>query len=190
MNTPNRILVRLFLIFLVFSLVHLPFACAQDPFAVDALADLENAENAAATKASNSNQGLGNRFDPNERSAVVLSFRTNPPRTASELARAIQLMARIQRWDEVGHWLDEAVKLGLNEENAMQMVQSAGTQTFLQLTGREAKLSNLQKTSATKILNLVSAATNNPNKLIGNVVSLRSSNKTERIQAHRASSAL
>ncbi len=186
MNTPIWIFARLVLISLVFSLVHSPFACAQDPFAVDALGDLENAENAASTKASNSNQGVGNRFDPNERSAVVLSFRTNPPRTASELARAIQLMARIQRWDEVGHWLDEAVKLGLNEGNAMQMVQSAGTQTFLQLTGREAKLSNLQKTIATKILNLVSAATNNPNKLIGNVVSLRSSNKSERIQAHRA----
>ncbi len=188
MSTPIWILARLFLIFLVFSLVNVHFACSQDPFSTDALGaiDPENADNSASTKAGNGSQVLGNRFDPNERSAVVLSLRTNPPRTASELARAIQLMARIQRWDEVGHWLDEAVKLGLNEENAMQMVQNAGTQTFLQLTSREANLSDLRKTNATKILNLVSAATNNPNKLIGNVVSLRSNNRTVRIQAHRA----
>ncbi len=189
MKTPIWIFARLFLISLVFSLVQAPFACTQDPFSSDALGavDPENTDNAASTRAGNSsNPVIGNRFDPNERSAVVLSLRTHPPRTASELARAIQLMARIQRWDEVGHWLDEAVKLGLNEENAMQMVQIAGTQTFLQLTGREANLSDLRKTNATKILNLVSAATNNPNKLIGNVVSLRSNNKTVRIQAHRA----
>ena len=189
MKTPIWILARLFLIFLVFSLVHVPFAWAQDPFSSDALGaiDPESADNTASTKAGTlSNPVLGNRFDPNERSAVVLSLRAHPPRTASELARAIQLMARIRRWDEVGHWLDEAVKLGLNEENAVQMVQSEGTQAFLQLTSPEANLSELRKANAQKILNLVSAATNNPNKLIGHVVSLRSDNKTVRIQAHRA----
>ncbi|MCY2986156.1 MAG: hypothetical protein NTY15_21210 [Planctomycetota bacterium] len=127
----------------------------------------------------------GYRPDPDERSAVVLSFRSNPPKTAKELARAIQLMARIRRWDEVGHWLDEAVKLGLNESNAAQMVQTAGTQTFLQLMGLESNLSDLRRANAKKILDLSTAAANNPTKLKESVFNLQSNNKTERILAYK-----
>ena len=127
----------------------------------------------------------GYRPDPEERSAVVLSFRSNPPRTVKELARAIQLMARIRRWDEVGHWLDEAVKLGLNESNAAQMVQTAGTQTFLQLIGLESNLSETRRTNAKKILDLATAAANNPKKLNESVLSLQSNIKTERIVAFK-----
>ena len=188
MTTPPRIFARLFVFSIVFSLVYAHFVRAQDPFTGDGLGtvEVEIEKNALATATDSGVQVSRNRFDPSERSAVVLSLRNSPPRTASELARAIQLMARIRRWDEVGHWLDEAVKLGLNEENASQMVQSAGTQTFLQLTSLEKNLSDLRKANAKKILDLASRAANDPNKLIGNVQSLRSENRTVRIQAHRA----
>ena len=154
---------------------------AQDIFSGDGL-DVDNSAD-ASPKTEAAVQGY--RPDPNERSAVVLSFRSNPPRTAKELARAIQLMARIRRWDEVGHWLDEAVKLGLSESNAAQMVETAGTQTFLQLIGLESNLSELRRANAKKILDLSTAAANNPAKLKESVRSLQSSNKTERILAYK-----
>ncbi len=185
MKTPIRILARHLPLILALALVQPSFARLQDPFLADDLG-VGEPDNAANAKGEiGSDKGVGKRFDPNERSAVVLSLRSNPPRTASELARAIQLLARIRRWDEVGNWLDEAVKLGLNETNATQMVQAAGTQTFLQLTSPEARLSAPRKANAKKILDLASAAANNPKKLIESVASLRSNNKTERIQAHR-----
>ena len=185
MKTPIRILAWHLLMILALALIQHSYACSQDPFLAEDLgpSDPENAANAKGEIGSD--KGIGKRFDPNERSAVVLSLRSNPPRTLPELARAIQLMARIRRWDEVGHWLDEAVKFGLNEANATQMVQAAGTQTFLQLTSPGASISDARKLNAKKILDLASAAANNPQRLNESVASLRSDNKTKRIQAHR-----
>ena len=182
MNTPIRIFAGLLLAFLVLGSVRTPFLPAQDPFEKS---DADMDEGAVATAVKGNDLAGSNRIDPNERSAVVLSLRSTPPRTVSELARAIQLMARIHRWDEVGHWLDEAVKLGLNEANATKMVQIAGTHTFLQLTGLETGLSDLRKANARKILELASAAANHPKKLLSSVASLGSQSKTERIQAFR-----
>ncbi len=181
MNIPIRIFARLLLAILFFTLVQSPFAESQDPF-VGGDAEPDDVSPIVASKGSDRAASLA----PNERSAVVLSVRSNPPRTPSELARAIQLMTRIRRWDEVGHWLDEAVKLGLNEANATKMVQTAGTQTFLQLTSLDAGLSDLRRANARKILELASAAANNPTKLKTSVSALGSLSKTERIQAFRA----
>ncbi len=181
MNIPIRTFARLLLTILVFATVQTAFAKTQDPFAVGE-AEPDDVPRNVASKGSDRAASL----DPNERSAVVLSVRSNPPRTVSELARAIQLMSRIRRWDEVGHWLDEAVKLGLNEANATKMVQTAGTQTFLQLISLDAGLSDLRRSNAKKILELASSAANNPKKLVASVSALGSLNKTERIQAFRA----
>ena len=181
MKTPIRTFAGHLPILLGFVFCWSETGVAQDIFAGDGLdADI------AAVPAQKTDATIqGYRPDPNERSAVVLSFRSNPPKTAKELARAIQLMARIRRWDEVGHWLDEAVKLGLNESNAEQMVRTAGTQTFLQLIGLESNLSELRRTNAKKILDLSTAAANNPKKLKDSVLSLQSNNKSERILAYK-----
>ena len=184
MKTPTWILATLSLLFAAISLHQLPSACGQDPFSVDG-AGMSDAE-VPTSPAPNGKQALGNRFDPNEQSSVVLSLRANPPRSAAELARAMQLLARIRRWDEVGYWLDEAVKLGLSETTATQMVQSAGTQTFMQLMSQEARLSDKQKANAKKVLDLAAAAVTNPKKLADSVVALRSTVKAERIRAHRS----
>ena len=181
MKTPIRTFVRHLPILLGFVFCWSEKGVSQDIFSGDGL----DVDNSAVTAQKTDALIQGYRPDPSERSAVVLSFRSNPPKTAKELARAIQLMARIRRWDEVGHWLDEAVKLGLNESNAAQMVQTAGTQTFLQLMGLESNLSESRRTSAKKILDLSTAAANNPKKLKDSVLSLQSNNKTERILAYK-----
>ncbi len=181
MKNPIRTFARHLPILLGFVFCWSETGVAQDIFSGDGL----DADNSAIPAQKTDAVIQGYRPDPNERSAVVLSFRSNPPKTAKELARAIQLMARIRRWDEVGHWLDEAVKLGLNESNAAQMVQTAGTQTFLQLMGLESNLSETRRTNAKKILDLSTAAANNPKKLKDSVHSLQSNNKTERILAYK-----
>jgi len=184
MKTPIWILATPPLIFAALALLPLPIAYAQDPFALDGQGTPET--DLPSNSPSNAKQLLSDRFDPNEQSSVVLSLRAHPPRTATELARAIQLMARIRRWDEVGYWLDESVKLGLSEATATRMVQTAGTQTFLQLMSLDARLSELQKSNAKKILDLASAAVTNPKKLAESVANLRSTVKSERIRAHRS----
>ena len=108
MKTPIWILATHPLIFAALALLPLPIANAQDPFSLDGPGTLET--DLPSNSPTNAKEGLSNRFDPNEQSSVVLSLRAHPPRTATALARAIQLMARIRRWDEVGYWLDESVK--------------------------------------------------------------------------------
>ena len=184
MKTPIWILATPPLIFAALALLPLPIAYPQDPFSLDGLGTLET--DLPSNSPASAKQVLSDRFDPNEQSSVVLSLRAHPPRTATELARAIQLMARIRRWDEVGYWLEESVKLGLSEATATQMVQTAGTQTFLQLMSLDARLSELQKSNAKKILDLASAAVTNPKKLAESVANLRSTVKSERIRAHRS----
>jgi len=156
---------------------------AQNPFSPDESVELEKD---ADVTAGQENKNARNGLDDREKNAVVLSIRATPPRTAAELARAIQLMARIRRWDEVGRWMDEAAKLGLNEASATQMVQTAGSQTFVQLSGLESGLSDTRKSNAKKILELATAAVNNPKKLNESVAMLRSPNKTERIYGYSA----
>jgi len=126
------------------------------------------------------------RLSPNERSAVVRSLRMNPPRSAAELAKAIQLTARIRRWDEVGHWLDELKRLGVDETKASQMVQAVGTETFLSLVVREADLTEDQRGSVQKILDLANASASDPTRLRTHVLALLSQSKSERVQGFRA----
>ncbi len=184
MKTPIWILATQFLVLCLNATAPCVIAFAQDPFSTDEFGDV--AKETAATSEKNENRNESDRLDEKERSAVVLSFRANPPRSPAELARAIQLMARIRRWDEVGRWIDEAAKLGLTEKTATQMVQVAGAQTFVQLIGLESGLSDLRKSNAKKILALASDAANNPKKLNESVVMLRSPNKSERIEGFRS----
>jgi CheY-like chemotaxis protein len=186
MKNPKRISAIPVQVLVVFAAFFMGSARAQDPFSPEEQGVAELDRGAEATSARNGDPSVVSLLDGKERSAVVLSIRANAPRTAAELARAIQLMSRIRRWDEVSHWLDEAVKLGLNEATATQMVQSAGAQTFVQLTGLESGLSESKKSDAKKILELASAAAHNPKKLSDSVVMLRSPSKAVRIQGYRA----
>ena len=181
MKTPIRMPSLHFLVLLALA----TSASAQDPFATDesGVSDVENSS--PATKADRSDVSNGRTEDLKERSAVVLSLRANPPRKPAEFARAIQLLSRIRRWDEVGYWLDEAVKQGLNEATATQMVEAAGALTFIQLTNMEAGLSDLRKSNAKKILELANSAASNPKKLSDGVSKLRSTVKSERIAGFR-----
>lgn len=191
MITAIRTFAKLLLLLPVLADPFLPLAFGQDPFEVNGAVGNQESDNSdgltAKTTANSGDQGLldSQGLNPNERSAVVRSIRSSMPSTATELARAIQLMTKIRRWDEVQHWLDEVARLGIDETKATQMVQTAGTQTFLSLMQADVEISASHRASVKRILDLANASAMDPNKLRANVLLLQSPNKSDRIRAFR-----
>ena len=156
-------------------------AQSQDPFGLESGLDTE----VAATEEAKPARGKIDKqaLDVTERNAVVLSLRANPPKNHVELARAVMLMSRIQRWDEVRHWMDEIGKAGITDVSSLQMVQSIGSQAFLQLLNPIIPITDAQRSSAQKILDLANANFTDTKKLAAAVTQLRSQSKNERLQA-------
>ncbi len=94
--------------------------------------------------------------------AVVRSLRNRPPQSEIEISRAILYMTRIERWDEVGRYLDQLAKLPLDESKALQMERAAGLETWFRLTRSDGKLNEKQRAVASKVIDLSSGATRNP----------------------------
>ena len=184
MNIPIRTFAQILILLVIWG----GLVCSQDPFETGGGKNENDADlatpptNIAGAPGTFDSQGLS----PSERSAVVRSLRSNPPNSPSERARAIQLMARIRRWDEVRHWLDEVIAAGIDEASSAQMVQSAGTQTFLALMSADAEISKQHQASVRKILELARATSIDPKRLRANVIALLSQNKAERVKAFRS----
>ena len=176
MITAIRTFAKLLLLLPVWADPFLPLAFGQDPFEVNGAVGNQESDNldvlTAKTTANSGDQGLldSQGLNPNERSAVVRSIRSSMPSTATELARAIQLMTKIRRWDEVQHWLDEVARLGIDETKATQMVQTAGTQTFLNLMQADVEISASHRASVKRILDLANASAMDPKRLRANVL--------------------
>ena len=191
MITAIRTFAKLLLLLPVWADPFLPLAFGQDPFEVNGAVGNQESDNldvlTAKTTANSGDQGLldSQGLNPNERSAVVRSIRSSMPSTATELARDIQLMKKIRRWDEVQHWLDEVARLGIDETKATQMVQTAGTQTFLNLMQADVEISASHRASVKRILDLANASAMDPKRLRANVLLLQSPNKSDRIRAFR-----
>jgi CheY-like chemotaxis protein len=155
------------------------------------MASPQNVFDEASPTATNSDVGAAaidskSRMSPNEKSAVVKTLRANPPKSAKDLARAIQLTSRIRRWDEVNYWMDQINKAGVNEDSATQMVQSVGSETFLSLQIGNEEISDEHKSLAKKILELSRLRSLDPARLRAHARSLLSNDKQSRIQAFRS----
>lgn len=175
-------------VFLLFS-VH-EQGKAQDPFGDDAgnvevEEDLAGgAPNAGSLDKAKTSTG-SDSVQMGETNAVVRSLRTNPPRSFPDLAKAVQLMSRIRRWDEVQFWLEKINSLGINETSATEMVDSVGSQVFLGLLRPEVDITAKQRESIRGLLELASASSRDPKKLGMAVQALRSNVKSTRIQGFR-----
>ncbi len=73
-----------------------------------------------------------------ESDPVVRSLLIDPPTTPRELGKAVKLMVRINRLDEVGRWMRAIEKIQLDESTAIALVDSAGPRTFTVLAETEA----------------------------------------------------
>jgi hypothetical protein len=187
MTIPIRATTSLFFVwlFLLFSMQE--HGDAQDPFGEDA--DLVEELEDVATKASSLDKSKpsngSDSVQTGETNAVVRSLRTSPPRSYAELAKAVQLMSRIRRWDEVQFWLDKINSLGINESSATEMVDSVGSQVFQGLLRPEVDITAKQRESIRGLLELASASSRDPKKLGMAVQALRSNVKSTRIQGFR-----
>lgn len=126
------------------------------------------------------------KVDVAERNAAVLSLREYPPKTPREYARAIMLMGRIRRWDQVAYWLDEVSKLNLSMSIASEMTSEVGTQAFLAIETNAESLTPKQLQTVRKIVDLSNALATDSKTLRNQVNRLGSAVKSERIQAFRA----
>lgn len=157
---------------------------AQDPFsdegdALDALGDRNVSAQAGQGPSSDA-------IDVRERDAVVLSLRRDPPQDPIGLAKAIQWMARIQRWDEAGRWLDKIAATDVAPSVAQQIVETIGSQPLFDLENQVEGLTDAQRATAAKIRQLAIQAAQDPKTLSARVEQLRSGSKGERLAAFQA----
>lgn len=155
----------------------------DDPFA-DVGTDTDLAGNAAP--AVTTPAVASSKVDVAERNAAVLSLREYPPKTPREYARAILLMGRIRRWDQVAHWLDEVGKLNISMSLASEMTAEVGTQAFLVIETSSESLTPKQLQTVRKIIDQSNAYATDPKVLSKQIARLSSPVKSERIQGFRA----
>jgi hypothetical protein len=122
----------------------------------------------------------------NEADPVVRSLLTDPPTTPQQLGKAIKLMVRINRLDEVSRWLRSIEKLELDEPTAMALVDAAGPRTFTILAETEAiEIAPSGKELAKKIVALASGARMSPATLSQYVNQMRSLDNATKIAGYR-----
>ncbi|XZE33497.1 hypothetical protein SH501x_004281 [Pirellulaceae bacterium SH501] len=144
---------------------------SQDPFGNDPGPMVEES---VAPSPSNSAASPIGAIDVFERNAVVLSLLRTPPSDPPGIARAIQLTARIRRWDEVARWLQVADKSGLDEIKAHAMVDEVGAKAFQGLVSPLIPLDAANKQIVERILQLADQYRLNPAMIAQNVSRLQS----------------
>lgn len=121
-----------------------------------------------------------------ESDPVVKSLLVDPPTTPQQLGKAIKLMVRIKRFDEVSRWLRSIENLQLDEPTAVALVDSAGPRTFTMLAETQAlEISPAGKELAKKIVELASGAKMNPATLAQYAAQMRSPDHATRLAGYR-----
>jgi hypothetical protein len=152
-------------------------AWAQDPFD-----DVGNENTDVAARNADANVDPRDIApDSNERDAVVRSLRSNPPRTAEELARAVQMMGRIRRWDEVGRWLNALGAMPIDPATALAILERAGSKTFYEIESNAGQFTPQQLAVVAKIRTLADQALHAPATLSQHLKQLQSESRAERL---------
>ena len=121
-----------------------------------------------------------------EADPVVKSLLVDPPTTPQQLGKAIKLMVRINRYDEVSRWLRSVEKLQIDEPTAVALVDSAGPRTFTILAETQSlEISPTGKELAKKIVALASGAKMNPATLAQYADQMRSLDHATRLAGYR-----
>jgi CheY-like chemotaxis protein len=145
--------------------------CAQDPFGNDPISTDEVPVNVGTAGAAPSPIGEVDLF---ERNAVVRSLIRSAPSDPAGLARAVQWMARIRRWDEVARWLKVIEQTGLDEARAHAMVGEVGAKTFQGLLSPLVPLEPANKQIVERVLQLADQYRLNPAMIAKSVSQLQS----------------
>ncbi|AMV32259.1 hypothetical protein VN12_09060 [Pirellula sp. SH-Sr6A] len=145
--------------------------CAQDPFGNDPISTEGVPVNVGTKGAESSPLGDVDLFEKN---AVVRSLIRSAPSDPAGLARAVQLMARIRRWDEVTRWLKVIDQAGLDTAKAHAMVDEVGAKTFQGLLSPLVPLEPANRQIVDRILQLADEYRLDPAMIAQSVTQLQS----------------
>lgn len=121
-----------------------------------------------------------------ETDPVVKSLLSDPPTTPKELGKAVKLMVRIKRYDEVERWLQAITRLNLNEEVSATLVDNAGPRTFITISEIETgEIAENSKALAKRIVELSSGARMSPATLSQLAEQLRSRDSSARLAGYQ-----
>lgn len=143
--------------------------------------------------ANNVVEPIGNQFEialrrdlSRETDPVVKSLLSDPPTTPKELGRAIRLMLRIKRYDEVERWLQAISRLNLNEEVSSVLVDNAGPRTFITISEIEGgEIAESSKALAKRIVELSSGVRISPATLSQLAEQMRSRDSSVRLAGYQ-----
>ena len=128
----------------VFGQAEDPFGTGVPPTVTEPLSPLGTTESDTAPTAT-----TPRAEDP---SAVVQSLRASPPQTPVEYARAIMYLSRIERWGEIGNYLEQLGQSPLEEATADQIVRATGLDTWFLLAGKTKDFKEEQRAVVDKII--------------------------------------
>lgn len=129
----------------VASIAQDPFG-ASDPFAApgDATAS-EPAQPGTAAAFGTSPVVPATAAPEKDADPVIRMLRALPPTTPKEFAETLDLMARIQRWDEVGRYLDLIQKLSWTPDQLAELSRAGGSSLWFELRDAGSSLSEPQQ---------------------------------------------
>jgi CheY-like chemotaxis protein len=132
--------------------VYLPvWGQAEDPFGTGAAPTVAEPLSPLAT--TDSETGLTATTPRTEdSSAVVQSLRASPPQTPVEYGRAILYLSRIERWEEIGGYLERLGQQQLDDAAADRIVRATGLDPWFLLAGKTKELKREQRAVADRII--------------------------------------
>lgn len=120
----------------------------------------------------------------NETNVVVLSIRDSKLETPQQYGQAFVWLARIQRFDEIGRYLDQIKAANWDQSRKAQLLDNTDTALWLNIANR-AELSADQKTVAREVLDSAYLAARAPEQLDKWIAALSSESAGERAQARQ-----
>ena len=128
-----------------------------------------------------------------ETDPVIKLLRSIPPKTPSEFAEALKWMVQIQRWDEIGRYLDMVQEAGWSRDQLAELARAGGTGLWLSLRSSDNQLTAAQLKFIDELAVLPTQLARDPawidgwiNKLASDSVVDRREAQMRLEQAHRA----
>jgi hypothetical protein len=119
---------------------------------------------------------------PKETNVVVLSIRDSKLETPQQYGQAFVWLARIQRFDEIGRYLDQIKAANWDEARKAQLLDNTDSALWLNIANRP-ELSIDQKMVAREVLDAAYQQARSPQQLDQWIVALSSESASERAKA-------
>ena len=159
-------------------------ACLLPAAALHAQDDPFDAVPAAPAPESRSSTTAANTNAPKETNVVVLSIRDSKLETPQQYGQAFVWLVRIQRFDEIGRYLDQIKTANWDQTQKANLLGNTDTALWLNLANHP-ELTAEQKVVAREVLDAAYHYARSPQQLDKWIVALSSESAGERAQARK-----